>query len=95
MNIIRLNELMKRNLDVQSMREICTYIVDNSAYAPDLGYEDLQGNGPASKSLSLIDYCRRRRALATLIDAINTVRPDVLVTNTSTWQGWAAGEDAK
>jgi hypothetical protein len=95
MSIIGLNELMKRNLDMQSMKEICTYIVNKSAYTPDLGYDDLQGNGPGSKSLSLIDYCRRRRSLATLIDGINTLRPDILGVNAAAWRGWAVAEDAK
>ncbi len=95
LNIIGLNELMKRNLDVQSMKEICTYIANQGAYTHDLSYDDLQGNGPGSKSLSLIDYCRRRRSLATLIDGINTLRPDILGANVAAWHNWAVSEDSR
>jgi hypothetical protein len=95
MNIIKLNELMKRSLDVQSMKEVCAYIAVNNTYCTDSSYDDLVGSGPGSKALSLIDYCRRRRAVATLIEGISAVRSDVLGSDFAAWHSWAAGEDAK
>lgn len=94
-NVIELHKAMQGKVNESDLRRICQYVVDNSLYCTDLDYSGLTGNGPGNKILSLIDYCRRRRALAIMIDGINQVRPDVLGANAADWRGWAAGEDAK
>ncbi len=54
------------------------------------------GSGWMNKTLSLIDYCRRRRALALLVDTINDTRPNAMLNPShDDWHNWAVGEDAK
>jgi hypothetical protein len=96
LNIIGLNNVMRRSLDESSMIVLCQTIAASSQYCSDLDYNGLMGSGWMNKTLSLIDYCRRRRAIALLIDTINDIRRNAMLNPTyQDWYSWAVGEDAK
>ncbi len=96
LNIIGLNNVMRRSLDESSMIVLCQTIAASSPYCSDLDYNGLMGSGWMNKTLSLIDYCRRRRALALLVDTINDIRPNAMLNPTyQNWHDWAVDKDAK
>jgi hypothetical protein len=95
LNTFILNQNLKDELDDTSMRQICDYINVMATYKVGLGYDDLQGTGPRSKTLSLITFCQQRRALTLLIDGVNAVRPELLSGNYNQWHAWAMAQDAR
>ncbi len=96
LNIISLNNVMRRSLNANTMLNICQIIAASSPYCSDLDYDGLPGSGWQNKTLSLIDYCRRRRGLDLLVDTINDTVGNAMQNPThDEWHNWAAGEDAK
>lgn len=93
LNISTLNDLLSPKLKEPELRLICQRISDNVSYWH-LDYDNLQGNGPADRLLSLIQTAGRYSARAALIEAINYFRPDIFKSNYNAWHEWAAAKDA-
>lgn len=91
-NAKTLHHLMRR-LDEDDLHTICSYLADSSSLH-NLEYGGLNGIGVASRSLSLIEYCRKRRAMALLIENLHEVREDILSADYDIWWAWAKQADS-
>ncbi len=93
-DFIGLSQIIRDRLDEDSFRHICVYISEAAASCKDLEYSDLAGSGWKSKTTSLYEYCKKRKALQTMIEVVNHVRPDVLAANYPLWKQWAMEKDS-
>ena len=68
-NLIRLRNILEEHFNVEELKTLC--------FDLKIDYENLPGQGKASKARELVDYLKRRRRMADLIEVGRATRPEI------------------
>jgi len=75
--LVKLYRAIARDFDLDGIQDLVKRLNGRLPASYDLDYENLPGTGDVGKARELVQWCRRRKCLQTLVDTVLSVRPSI------------------